>query len=91
MFIRETLLTAWLWFIGLVCLLLPFLWWPTEFSWRMLVHAVFFLSALSFVVKNAGEGGVFDRKRSVVRGYVGVLAYSVVIFAGILVYRWLLR
>ncbi len=86
---RAILVLAWLWFIGLVCLALPFLWWPREFGWRMLLHAAVFLFALSFVVRNGGAGGMFDHKRSPARGYAGVLAYSAVIFAGVYVYRWL--
>ena len=83
---KDHLVVGWLWSIGLLCLALPYFWWPREFSWKLLFHAVFFIYVLSLVLKNLNEGGVFDHRRSAARGYLATIAYSVVIFAGALVY-----
>ena len=84
---RRHLVSAWLWFIGLVCLWLPFLWWPKPFHWLMLIHGAVFIAALGWVVGSGDEGRALDPKRSPVRGFVGVLAYSAVIFGGAFSYR----
>ena len=84
---KRHLVSAWLWFIGLVCLGLPFLWWPKPFHWLMLIHAAVFIAALGWVVSSGGEGRVLDSKRSSVRGFAGVIAYSAVIFGSAFTYR----
>lgn len=84
---RRYLVSGWLWSIGLFCLGLPFLWWPKPFHWLMLIHAAVFIAALGWVVRSGDEGCTLDPKRSPVRGALGVLAYSAVIFGGIFSYR----
>ncbi len=53
----------------------------------MLVHAAVFIAALGWVVSSGDEGRVLDPKRSPVRGFLGVIAYSAVIFGGAFSYR----
>ena len=53
----------------------------------MLIYAAVFIAALGWVVRGGDEGLALDPKRSPLRGALGVLAYSAVIFGGAFSYR----
>jgi hypothetical protein len=80
----------WLYGIGLICVALPYIWWPTPWSAAALIHAITFASIMLITVLGQRTGGVFDHERAQWRGFLGVLAYSLVFFCSAFVYRWLL-
>jgi hypothetical protein len=87
---RRLFIAAWLWGTGLICLGLPYFWWPRQFSGRTVLLITLFILALGFVVSNLTRNGLFGGERSPIRGLAGVFAFSAVIFGNVLAYRLLI-
>ena len=88
---RNTFTAVWIPFIGIICIMLPYGWWPRKFSVIMLFHIIPFLIATAWISSAFQQGGAFDRRRSIIRGFVGMLVLFVVLASSILFYRWLLK
>jgi hypothetical protein len=58
----------------------------------MILVSVVYVFILGLIIRETklGSGRLLDSQRSNGRGFAGVLAYSGVIFGGMLAYRWLL-
>lgn len=84
---NEQFRKAWLWVTGLACLALPFLWWPKPIGFATVIHIVFFVTALWWVIREGRRGGFFDGDRAHWRGYAGVVAFSAVFFGAVAFYR----
>ena len=86
----STLKFIWLCGIGLICIALPHIWWPSPRGLLPLLHFSTFAGLIFFAVRGQRTGGVFDHERADWRGLLGVVAYSLVFIGSAFVYRLLL-
>ena len=86
---RDIFGITWVSITGLACIALPYVWWPRPFSRWTLLHAVIFALAVIGIAFAGRAGAAFDRRKSRVRGYTGLIAYSAVTAGSIFAYRWL--
>ena len=87
---RNVVISTWLWFVGLVGVALPLIWWPRRIDIVTVLYLAVVLSALAGVIFNTGKDRFFDGKRSPVWGLAGVGAYVAVLVGGVFVYRLLI-
>lgn len=80
----------WLYGIGVICIALPYIWWPVTWALATVSHAITFAVLMLVTVLGQRKGGIFDSKRDNWRGYAGVIAYFLVFLNSALAYRWML-
>jgi hypothetical protein len=84
---NNPLFISWLWFIGSICIFLPYVWWPRALDQKSALHLFIFFSLLAVVIRAKLKGGIFDAKRDIWRGKLGVIFFAVVLFGSAFAYR----